>query len=103
MGRSQHALPQQVYEMATHRRSDSGPRWERSRRSSWRWSSGYPLVSRRKLPDSCIPGSSPMRRCASRGYSVCLVVVVGTRSQRRKEMLLEDKYSVIYSKCNQCA
>src|SRR5215210_1226104 len=36
-----------------------------------------------------------MRRSASRGYSVCRVVV-GTRTQRRKKMLLEDKNAVIY-------
>ena len=95
MGRSQHALPQQVYEMATHRRSDSGPRWERSRRSSWRFSSGYPLVSRRQLPENWIPRTAPMRRCASRGYSVCRVLG-WTRTQWRKEMLLEDKNAVIY-------
>ncbi len=65
-------------------------------------SGGYAFVSRRQLPDSCIPGSSPMRRCPSRGYSVC-PVVAGTRTQRRQEMLLEDKNAVVCAKCDQSA
>src|ERR671914_1278717 len=42
-----------------------------------------------------IPGSSPMPRGTSRGYSVRRVFV-GTRGQRRKEMMLENKNAVIY-------
>jgi hypothetical protein len=29
--------------------------------------------------------------------------LVGTRTQRRQEMLLEDKNAVIYAKCNKSA
>src|SRR5918998_5713373 len=36
-----------------------------------------------------------MRRCRTRGYSVCLAWV-GTRAQRRREMLLEGENAVIY-------
>src|SRR3712207_6687415 len=50
---------------------------------------------RRQLPDNCVPGSWPMLRCATRGYS-SYRVSVGTRSQRRKKMLLEDTNAVIY-------
>jgi hypothetical protein len=32
-----------------------------------------------------------------------LLGMVGTRSQRRKQTLLEDKNAVIYAKCNQSA
>src|SRR5215216_7443465 len=45
MGRSQHALPHQLYELTTLRRCVSPPRWERSRSSSWRCSSSYALAA----------------------------------------------------------
>jgi hypothetical protein len=42
--RRQHALPPQLYELTTPRRSASPPRWARGRRSRWGRSSDYALV-----------------------------------------------------------
>jgi hypothetical protein len=74
----------------------------RSRKSRWGGTSGYAFVSRRQLPDNCTPRSSPMRRFATRGYSV-YQALIGTRTQRRQEMLLVDKNAIIYAKREQSA
>jgi hypothetical protein len=58
----QHTLLHKHYELTTPQRSASPPRWEGSRRSSWRWSSDYALV-----PDSrdCVQVLfSTVRTCA---------------------------------------
>jgi hypothetical protein len=51
-----HALPPTLYELTTPRRSFLPPRWVRSRRSNWSWSSATRLAS--VLPSRGIFGSS---------------------------------------------